>query len=605
MSPRKALPVAAVVLCAAAAFAQTTSSGATKPQAADTAQAATVAAPAASQQVEGGTPTYIRPETPEQRKLRVGNIDPGPNPDPKTIFYRYGKLYHIEKFDRAWEATDRADPGWVRPFKWVNMPFEIYQQNEKYVWVWMKEPDQASDEPALGKSEQGEETIGGWTKPQIEYLRSAAADFKEISVPDSPKTIRFEESSSGLPTDGSWRNSLAVADMNGDGFLDIIAPPQRGVAGGLPYIFLGDGKGNWKQWTGLVWPYHIDYGSVAAADFNGDGKMDLAFGIHLTGICVWLGDGKGHFTDSSTGLPTHKFPTRRVIVADLNHDGAPDLLAINEGPTAAAEVSGSKVLAFINTKKAAEWQSIDAAEAKHILGGDDLAVGNFNGDVYPDFVGSSVFFQASELIYLSQGPKKWEPISNNADGSVVPFLSYYSGLTTGHFSSPKLDDAIMSFNRVWPNVDPNIMTAPPLREMAGLDRVTFVNGKAKRVPIVHFSGNRPILGVASGDFDGDGNLDIVYVPWQPKREFVILLGDGKGGFTRAHLEGITAEMHSNYDVTVADVNGDGRPDIVIAYESDKQTKLGVQNGSIHVFLNRGVVSGAAAAQPKAGSGEAK
>lgn len=605
MSPRKALPIAAVMLCAAAVFAQTTSSGTAKPQpaAAQPAAAQTAATASVSKEIEGGTPTYLRPETPEQRRLRVGNVDPGPNPDPKTIFYRYGKLYHIEKFDRAWEATDRADPGWVRPFKWVNMPFELYQQNDKYVWVWMPEPNQ--NEESQTQVQQAEETPGGFTKPQLEYLRNAAADFKEITVPDSPKTIRFEEASSGLPVDGSWRNSLTVADMNGDGFADIIAPPQRGVGGGLPYIFLGDGKGHWTVWKDTVWPYRIDYGSVVAADFNGDGKMDLAFGVHLNGVNVWLGDGKGHFTDSSTGLRQHNFPTRRVVAADLNHDGAPDLLAINEGPTAGGAVSGARVVAFINTKKGAEWQPVDAAEAKHVLGGDDLAVGNFNGDAYPDFVGSSVFFQASELIYLSDGPKKWEPISYNMDGSIVPFLSYYYGLTTGHFTSKKLDDIVMSFNRVWPTIDPDLVPTPPLREMAGLDRVTFVDGKAKRVPILHFQGNRPILGVASGDFDGDGNLDIVYVPWQPKREFVILLGDGKGGFTRAKLEGITAEPHTNYDVTVADVNGDGRPDIVIAYESDKQTKLGVQNGSIHVFLNRGVETAGASAQPKAGSLSAK
>ena len=110
--------------------------------------------------------------------------------------------------------------------------------------------------------------------------------------------------------------------------------------------------------------------------------------------------------------------------------------------------------------------------------------------------------------------------------------------------------------------------------------------------IVRWSGDRPILGVNSGDFDGDGKLDVVYTGYSP-REVTILLGDGKGDFARAKLEGITAEANTNYDVIVADVNKDGKPDIILLYESNERSRFGVQDGSIHVFINRGAAGAAA------------
>src|SRR5947209_9471422 len=74
------------------------------------------AAPQSSATVpEGGMPAWIKPETPEHRRERLGtNVDPGINPDPGTHFWRFGKSYHIEKYERRWAAYDR-DEGTVRP----------------------------------------------------------------------------------------------------------------------------------------------------------------------------------------------------------------------------------------------------------------------------------------------------------------------------------------------------------------------------------------------------------------------------------------------------------------------------------------------------------
>ncbi len=530
-------------------------------------------------QVDGGTPGWIRPETPEQRRARLGtNDDPGPDPVPNKVWSRFGKLYRIDKYDRRW-AKETDQPGIIRPFGAVFVSYELYQQNEKWVWVWVDETSDSAPPPAP-------EAPARYNPSGIAYLKKLHPEFATLVPPESKTSLRFTESSEGLPTSGSWRNSMTVADMNNDGHPDIIVPPPRGGGGTLPAIFLGDGTGRWKIWSTVIWPYFIQYGGVAAADFNSDGNMDLVFAVHLSGLRVFLGDGKGTFRDSSKGLPIDDFPTRRVLAADLDKDGAIDLLTINEGATMGTMTGPSgKVRAYLNRKRGAEWQGVAAAGPDRVVAGDWLAVGKFNTDKYPDFVGSSNYFHAHELIYLSKTPRKWEPVKG--EGAVVPYLSYYWAVAAAPLTSKQTDDIVMSYTRVWPSdVDPSVIPKPNLEMTNGLDRVTFAGGSPKRIPIMRTGSTRPILGVASADFDGDGKLDVIYSGWEP-RELTILLGDGKGGFARARIDGLKAEPNTNYDLTVADVNKDGRPDVLVMYESGAESRFGIQDGSIRVFLNRG------------------
>ena len=539
------------------------------------------------EKMDGGAPSYVRPETPEQRTTRIGAAeDPGHNPDPKTEFWRFGHRYVIEKFERKFAAYDAA-PGSVRPFAMANFAYEIYQQNEKYVWVWIPLPDPVPSTPT-GRpiNDAPPEQVTPYKPAQIEYLRKIVSEYEPLNPPMAGRTIRFEEASTGLPQGGSWRNAGSFADMNGDGFLDIVAPPQRGLTM-LPEIFLGDGKGNWTIWK-AVWPYEFQYGNVVAADFNGDKKMDVAAGVHLTGVRVFLGDNKGNFTDASKGLPLQDFPTRRVVASDLDGDGDLDLAALFEGLTPGRPFSGSRLRAFLNQGRASEWKEVPVSRPEDNPGGDWLAAGKFNSDKYPDLVTSSNYFQGTDVLFRSTGAGAWSKATS--DGTLIPYLSLYNAVATGRLSSKSLDDAVISYSRIWPvDIDPSIVKKPTLPTLVGIDRISFGGTEPKRTPIVRFGSDRLISGVAVADFDGDKNLDIIYTRFAP-REAVILFGDGKGGFARAGVEGLALEAGPNYDVHVGDVNGDKRPDVMLMYESDAESRLGEQNGSIHVFLNRGAAT---------------
>lgn len=572
--------VATAALATAALARQSTTTAAKQTAPAQT-STATTTSPSVP---EGGMPTWIRPETPEHRRERLGTAeDPGINPDSARHWWRYGKEFTIERFERKWAAYDRED-GTVRPFAQVNFAWEIYQQNDRYVWTWNPVEEAPAATPEVTPPAK-------FLEGDIKFLERSRSQFTPLDPPPNNTTIRFEESSDGLPTQGSWRNSLAVADMNGDGFPDIIAPPQRGgLTNAYPSIFLGDGKGHWKYWAEASWPHQLDYGSVVAADFDKDGHMDLAFAVHLNGIYVFLGDGKGKFTEVTEGLP-HDYASRRLIVTDVNHDGYPDLAAVSEGPSVRGSESSphGKAIVLFNKNKGRSWEVADVAALGIKTGGDWMSAGNFNGDETPDFFLGSIYKGSWDVLFLSKGPKQWVPFPS--DGDIVPSRAYYTASAAGKFSSKTRDDVIISFFRDWPSdLDTRIVPTPPIQQLVEIDRMAFGKDGPRRIPIARWGSNRMVTGLAAGDFNGDGNLDFIYTQYNATAgvsEAVILLGDGKGGFTKSRVEGLPILNMNSYDIKVADVNGDGKPDVILMYESGTKRSFAAADGSIHVYLNRG------------------
>lgn len=526
-----------------------------------------------------GAPAQQPEETPEQRLERLGvPEDPGPDPDPEREWFRFGRRYKILKFEKRFAAYDQPK-GYVRPMANVGIPAEIYREDETHVWVWLPVYDETPPTPEELRRRQYFE----YKPEQLEYLNKVAVEFVPIKPLASEVKIVFEESSKGLPQQGSWRNSLDVADFNNDGFPDIVVPPERGSPAGVPLIFLGNGKGEWRLWESASFPDATDYGSVVAADLNKDGNMDLVAGIHLSGVRAFLGDGKGHFISANNGLEVD-FPTRRAIVADVDRDGDLDIIALSEGPSPGPQQEGSLVRrnlkVFLNDGRAKKWTPIDVDDPNRVVSGDWLAAANLNGDRVPDFVGSSISFHGTDLIWLSEGPRKWKAFGRD----FLPFWSYYFAVTTGKFTGRKTDDAVLSFYRIWPvDVDPEFAPTPPARTIVGLEMVSDLGGKPVRKTIAAWDSQWSVRALGSGDFDGDGKPDLVYTR-QDTQELKILLGDGKGNFREASVEGAKIPGNSIYDLRVADVNNDGRPDLILMYESSERSM--VRDGAIRVFLNR-------------------
>ncbi len=298
--------------------------------------------------------------------------------------------------------------------------------------------------------------------------------------------------------------------------------------------------------------------SLAIADLNGDGRPDLV-AADANGVSVLLDTGSGY------GAPTtYAVSAFELAVADLNGDGAPDVAFIGTGPSANASVGilfnqGAQGLA---APVYYYYATFSQAEA--------IAAADVTGDGRPDVVISESGFSMTGLaVFANTGGGTFGAVQFTEHGIFPYYLP--DSLAVGDFNGDGIADVVIgAVGRDNPaNVEVLLGN--------GSGGFTFGSYQPSAIPEPGGPAGYEIVtnpaSVAVGDANGDGHADLLLIDstgtvYPPSGTgvpgtsgVVVLYGDGTGGFP---TDGFYATDAGPVAATVADVTGDGHPDLIVA-----------------------------------------
>lgn len=346
-------------------------------------------------------------------------------------------------------------------------------------------------------------------------------------------------------------SSVALADVNGDGKLDVIVANRCATSdtcsdGGTVGVLLANGDGSFQP----VHTYNSGglYASfVTVHDLNGDGKPDLIVANSSMapgeggGIGILFGNGDGTF-QPAVSFASDGSPIYGVAVADFNHDGIPDIAIANwqdqdwpyEGSISVLLGTGGGKFQAAQTYRSGYWTNSVVAADVNGDGAADLLVGD----------------SGSVSVLLGVG-----------DGTFQPATAYPSGGHEGCWiavadvnGDGKLD--LVAANQFGPTRVDGYSTVG----------VLLGNGDGSFQPITRYWTATAAAGsLAIADLNRDHKLDILVTG----DKLVVFWGQGDGTFRRA-----PGMPFYRGTIAVGDVDGDTRPDVVQAV-----------NGQVNVLRN--------------------
>lgn len=235
-------------------------------------------------------------------------------------------------------------------------------------------------------------TVGDFNNDGIQDLVTANAAGNSVTVLLGNGSGGFTSASFAV---GHTPESIAVGDFNNDGAEDLAV---SNVNSNNVTVLLGNGSGGFSPASGSPLAVGTNPFSIVTADFNGDGKLDLATANEgSSNVTVLLGNGSGGF---SSGTSYSVGATFFLTAADLNGDGAPDLILSN-----GVVLLGDGAGAFTQA-------------ANSYFAGSPLAVADFNQDGLEDVAGVNNGSPGSVTVLLGSTVATTSTLSTTSPSTV-------------------------------------------------------------------------------------------------------------------------------------------------------------------------------------------
>lgn len=420
----------------------------------------------------------------------------------------------------------------------------------------------------------------------VVFVVPAAAAVEAVPVFRAPATVATAQGVGGM-------SEQEAGDINADGTPDLVVTR---LAFPIAYatfpigVFLADGRGGYRDGSSLFSgpiPRTQHGRQILIADFNGDRRNDIFVADHGYDAQPFPGQPNtlvlstpdGRLIDASGNLPAESGFSHSAAAADIDRDGDVDLyvgnlccgdgtppgILLNDGSGRFARAVGLLPPAQVDVRRNRYTRSlfVDA-----------------NGDNTPDLVLGAENNTPTSTVLLNDGTGHFRSVLGALPQKAFGARSITISLATLDANKDGRADLIAGFQR-------ENFSGRRIQILIGNGDGTFRDETAKRLP-VQSEGNSWPYAIRVADLNGDGRSDFGVALSIGDERPALYVDDGSGIFRLSTLAD-TSPVFS-----FADVNRDGRPDLLGSYSGGTQ---GTERHELQLQLAVPASPGRVRAQP--------